>query len=75
MKPLIFAILPIFLLSGPSFAAQNCPATAAKASFELWPAGQLGFGETRTGTHPCGRSLTCIGGNTHRGVQRTCKWS
>jgi hypothetical protein len=76
MKTLIFAFFAAVVLSGagPSFAA-SCPGQPLKASFELWPAGQLNYGETRTGVHPCGKSVTCIGGNTHRGVPRTCKWS
>ena len=71
MKRLIFAISTMFVLTCQSFAAQNCPVNAMKAGLELWPVGQLGLGETKTRTHPCGRSLTCVGGNTHRGVPRT----
>jgi hypothetical protein len=73
---LAFAISATFVLNGvnPSFAAPNCPSSALKAGFELWPVGQLPFGETRSGSHPCGKSVTCIGGNPHRGVLRTCEW-
>ena len=76
MKALIFAFFAAVVLSGagPSFAA-SCPSEALKAGLELWPVGQVNCGETKTGTHPCGKSVTCIGGNTHRGVPRTCKWS
>jgi hypothetical protein len=73
---LAFAISATFVLNGvnPSFAAPKCPTDPVKAGFELWPAGQVNFGETRTGTHACGGQLTCIGGNPHRGVRRTCHW-
>lgn len=71
-----FLISTVFIMVGSnvSFADSKCPGDPLKASFQMWPAGQLGFGETKTGSDPCGKQLTCVGGNTHRGVPRKCEW-
>jgi hypothetical protein len=54
--------------------AQKCPASAFKASTAIRPFGALKPGETKTGWHPCGKQITCIGGNFHPKILRQCHW-
>ncbi len=70
--PLLAAAM--FGLSAAVAQAASCPADAAKASYAIWYAGQLTMKVEATGTHPCGRQMTCTGGNTKRRVERICRW-
>ncbi len=55
--------------------AKSCPANALKASTAIWPFGVLETGVTRTGTHPCGRQMTCVGGKWGPPqILRQCHW-
>ncbi len=55
--------------------AKSCPANAFKASAAIWPFGAIETGETRTGTHPCGRQMTCVGGKFGPPkILRRCHW-
>jgi hypothetical protein len=65
--------LSLGLLTGGAQAA-SCPTDAAKASYAIWYAGQLTMKVEATGTHPCGRQMTCTGGSTKRRVERICRW-
>ena len=71
-------LLPaMFLLLGflPGAAqAASCPLDAAKASYSIWYEDQLKMNVEATGTHPCGRQMTCAGGSVKRRVQRICHW-
>ena len=71
------SLLVLFALassSEKSLAAQ-CPADAFKASMAVWPFGALGYKETQTKMHPCGRRITCVGGNFHESkILRKCRW-
>ncbi len=55
-------------------AAGACPADPVKASFQVWPAGELKMSEEETAVHPCGKKISCHGGNPRRGIQRRCEW-
>jgi len=56
-------------------ATGGCPADPVKASFQVWPMGGLRSMEKATGTHPCGKTLTCYGGNTKHAAARHCEWN
>jgi hypothetical protein len=57
----------------PSMAqAQSCPKDASAASYVLWAANTLR--DNVTGTHPCGRRLTCIPGIVGSKPTRKCRW-
>jgi hypothetical protein len=76
MKLLLLRVAMSLLLGLSAGAAQaaSCPADAAKASYAIWYAGQLTMKVEATGTHPCGRQMTCTGGSTKRRVERICRW-
>jgi hypothetical protein len=68
-------IIALTLLAAPPLAhASDCPADARKASLALWPGGSIPTGKTVTGTHPCGRQLTCTGGVPGNFPSRQCRW-
>ena len=74
-----FAILVIvFALLGPFAAhAKQCPTDPILASKTIWNWGEFRSGEVRTGVHPCGRQMTCIGGKIVGGktvIKRSCHW-
>lgn len=52
--------------------AQSCPKDASAASYVLWAANTLR--NNVTGTHPCGRRLTCIPGIVSSKPTRKCRW-
>ena len=54
--------------------AAGCPADPRRASLALWPGGSINTGKTVTGTHPCGRKLTCVGGIPGNFSSRQCHW-
>ena len=54
--------------------ATGCPADPRSASLALWAGGTIRTGRTVTGTHPCGRQLTCIGGVPGNFASRECHW-
>ena len=57
----------------PSLAhAQSCPKDASAASYAVWAANTLR--DNVTGTHPCGRRLTCIPGIVSSKPTRRCRW-
>lgn len=64
----------VALFADAAGAAGACPADPVKASFQVWPAGMLKMTEEETAVHPCGKKLSCHGGNTRRGVNRRCEW-
>ncbi len=80
MRPMFAQIVPVLLISiafvaAPSAVqAKGCPADARSASVALWPGGSIATGKTVTGTHPCGRALTCIGGVPGNFASRRCHW-
>jgi hypothetical protein len=75
MRSLAFAVTGLALLLLPSVAqAAACPADARKASFEVWGPNTIRTGATATGTHPCGRRITCVGGKSGQGTTRKCRW-
>ena len=75
MRHLIALAAAIAVLAAPALAAAaSCPANARNASTALWPAGSIPTGKTVTATHPCGRTLTCVGGVPHDFMSRQCHW-
>jgi hypothetical protein len=54
--------------------AAGCPADPAKSSYSIWKAGELQMNVEATGTHPCGRPMSCTGGSVKRQVRRICRW-
>jgi hypothetical protein len=54
--------------------AKDCPANARSASLALWAGGTIPTGKTVSGTQPCGRQLTCIGGAPGNFASRECHW-
>jgi hypothetical protein len=62
------------IVSASAGYAKQCPADPFKASTALWNWGELRTGEVRTGVHPCGRKITCIGGRFDPLVRRSCHW-
>ena len=77
MRGLIaFAIASALACFNPNYAvaAGACPADPVKAGLEVWPGGSLTISDEVTATHPCGKKLTCRGGNAHRGIPRHCAW-
>ena len=62
------------LAASSAVQAKGCPANARNASLALWPGGTIPTGQTVTGTHPCGRSLTCTGGSPGNFASRHCHW-
>jgi hypothetical protein len=64
----------LLALSACAAQAASCPGNVAKASYAIWYVGQLKMNVEETGTHPCGRQMTCTGGSVKRRVQRICHW-
>jgi hypothetical protein len=53
----------------------GCPADAATASRDIWPAGAISNGKKVTGRHPCGRRMQCTGGTSASNAgSRECRW-
>ncbi|MGD9829138.1 MAG: hypothetical protein AB7E70_10000 [Hyphomicrobiaceae bacterium] len=52
----------------------RCPSNPVKASHAVWPKYSLKSNHWETGRHPCGRTLTCKGGQRDRGIPRKCRW-
>ena len=50
------------LSTSPGHAAGKCQSDPIRASKAVWNWGELRTGEQKTGTHPCGRQITCSGG-------------
>jgi hypothetical protein len=77
MKTVLAAAIAAGLISltaSVATAAGQCPANAAKASTDIWPAGFLKMDQLETGMHPCGKQMSCHGGNPRRGIGRRCQW-
>ena len=76
MRSFIFlsALAVGLTLAPPVVQAQTCPRNATRASMQMWPAGSLLPGQSVTGTHPCGRRITCIGGRPNVIGSRSCSW-
>jgi hypothetical protein len=72
---LLVSTLALGFTSTPSMVqAQSCPKDASSASYAVWPAGSVRDGQTATGTHPCGRRLTCFPGKLGVNGSRKCHW-
>ena len=75
MRSAVFGALAIFLIAVASQAsAASCPVDPERASYAIWKMGELKMDVAATGKHPCGREMTCTGGNTKRQVKRICRW-
>ena len=83
MRTLSFGILAISIafaivvaiLAPTAVYAQRCPADPFTASKALWKWGDVRTGQTKTGRHPCGKQITCIGGRLEPTlVRRQCHW-
>lgn len=75
MRHLIALAAAIAIFASPSIAlAKDCPSNPRNASLALWPGGSIPTGKTVTGTHPCGRQLTCVGGIPGNFLSRECHW-
>ena len=75
MQAAMIALLAAVATLGPQAAqARSCPADAKKASQTIWPAGTISTGQAVTGTHACGRELTCVGGSLGTTQSRRCRW-
>jgi len=72
---LILAAVTITISLGPAMAQGKCPASALTASYKVWAPDTLPTGRTATGTHPCGKSLTCTGGVRGQRASRVCRWN
>jgi hypothetical protein len=68
------AAMTLLLAPMPAAAAQKCPSSATSASTALWPKGSIRTGQSKTGTHPCGRRITCMGGVSTAKGSRSCRW-
>jgi hypothetical protein len=64
----------VLLATASAAPAAPCPADARAASLALWPGGSIKTGKTVSGTHPCGRQLTCVGGIPGNFSSRECHW-
>jgi hypothetical protein len=63
------------LLAASSFPAHAaCPANATDASMAVWPPSSIPTGVQVSGTHPCGRKITCNGGRAGQKATRICRW-
>jgi len=67
------AAAAIFAVSS-AVEAKGRPVNPRNASLALWAGGTIPTGKTVTGTHPCGRQLTCIGGTPGNFSSRECHW-
>jgi hypothetical protein len=74
----LLMILVVSLLVPSAGHAKECPADPYKASEVVWAWGALIYGSPVTAMHPCGRKITCIGGNKDPGLpggqHRKCYW-
>lgn len=75
---LVIILIVPFLVPSASYA-KGCPSDPVLASEVVWPWGALIYGSPVTAVHPCGRKITCIGGNKQTGIPgsghiRTCYW-
>jgi len=69
-----FAAAIAALAASSAVRAARCPANPHRASLALWPVGTIPTGSTVTGTDPCGRALTCVGGIHGIFASRQCHW-
>lgn len=60
--------------SKPLTTAQSCPTDASRASYSIWAGGSIRYKQTKTGTHPCGRKMRCVGGSNAQNIPRKCTW-
>jgi len=74
LAPAAFAVAIAIVGAPPRVEAKDCPANPRNASLVLWPGGTIPTGKTVTGTHPCGRQLTCVGGVPGNFASRECHW-
>jgi len=76
MRNLVALTTTIAILASPTFvhAKGGCPADARAASKAVFPPGTLRTGREVTGTHPCGRQITCVGGIPGDLSSRQCHW-
>ncbi len=51
----------------------TCPADAEQAGYSIWGAGTIRAGETKRGTHVCGKQIECIGARPGD-PKRACRW-
>jgi hypothetical protein len=75
-KLMLLATLAAALVSSEAAAQKaggSCPANATRASSALWNNNSLPRDVQVSGTHPCGRKITCRSGSGDYG--RTCWWS
>ncbi|CAN1491218.1 hypothetical protein MCEMSEM23_00197 [Rhabdaerophilaceae bacterium] len=71
-----FVGLVLAVSLGPSFAQDRraaCPDDAEKAGYSLWGAGSIQSGQTKRGTHACGKRIECIGARPGD-RKRACRW-
>jgi hypothetical protein len=72
---LVSALAGFTLLTSSASYADNCPASAFKASTAIWKFGDIPTGQTRTARHPCGKQITCVGGKFNNPkILRQCHW-
>ncbi|GGI32892.1 hypothetical protein GCM10010987_71670 [Bradyrhizobium guangdongense] len=76
MRAIGLIIVGMFAGLAWSVEAKQCPADPFLASKTIWNWGEFRTGEVRTGVHPCGRKMTCIGGKISGNViiKRSCHW-
>jgi hypothetical protein len=75
MRNLIALAALIAIAAGTSAVqASTCPASPRDASLALWAGNTIPTGQTVSGTHPCGRKLTCTGGVHANFASRECHW-
>jgi len=74
MRMMAAVAFGLILAAGLPAHAADCPANASKASYDMWPANTLRPGQTFTGKHPCGREMTCTGGQVNVKGSRVCRW-
>jgi hypothetical protein len=67
-------IAGIVVAADAAHAQKSCPADAVEASVGVWPTGSVKSGMSVTGTHPCGRRITCTGGARNTPGTRQCRW-
>jgi len=76
LRTLVLTAIAVLIFTAVNYAAwaNNCDVNATKASFAVWPENTIPTAQTVTGRHPCGRDLTCIGGQTGVKASRRCHW-
>jgi hypothetical protein len=68
-------LIALAVVAAPALAAAaSCPENARNASLALWAGGTIPTEKTVTGTHPCGRRLSCVGGIPGNFASRECHW-